>query len=68
MAISMDDYLGIWADESTNEIVELLKDYSFGLKVEIELTECLSNNIIFRKVRRLNQYRRRIIWVREEGF
>jgi hypothetical protein len=45
MAIYMDDCLTIGSDESIHEVFESLSGHGFGLKVENELTECLSYKI-----------------------
>jgi hypothetical protein len=46
MAIYMDDCLTIGTEPAIDEVIELMKNYGFGLKVENDLTDYLSCKII----------------------
>jgi hypothetical protein len=46
MAIYVDDCLTIGTDIAIDEVIESMKNYGYGLKVENDLTEYLSCKII----------------------
>ena len=46
MAIYVDDFLTLGTDAAIDEVIELMKNYGFGLKVKNDLTDYLSCRII----------------------
>jgi hypothetical protein len=56
MAIYVDDSLTIGTDTAIDDVIKSLKDYGFGLKVENNLTDCLS----FKNVQHIDQGK---VWI-----